>query len=315
MNSYIKIEKAGFATIQDSGRYLLGHFGYSVEGALDQFAYKMGNAILGNDLNEPSIEIMQSEFSMTSSVDVSICITGSPSAVKVNEEERFKWETILLKPNDKLKISSINGGTRVYIAIAGGLEVSYIHGSASYDGNINIGKKLQNNELVHLKSEPKNIIRLENKIEKKLIPEYNNRWTLRFCEGPESHIFKEHLEPFQLVDFRVSTENNNVGVRLEKFRLIKYKPLQTLSKGVVPGAIEITSSGQPIILNKGRGGTIGYPVIGCVAAVDLDKVGQLKPHDSVRFKFISFNEAIKDYKKKQNLIDTVYKNSKIINGL
>jgi len=53
-----KIIKSGiFDSIQDLGRYGYQQFGMPVSGAMDSYALRIGNRILGNKENEAGIEI------------------------------------------------------------------------------------------------------------------------------------------------------------------------------------------------------------------------------------------------------------------
>ncbi len=49
------------------------------------------------------------------------------------------------------------------------------------------------------------------------------------------------------------------------------------------GAVQVPENGEPIVLMADHPTTGGYPVIGCVASVDLPTLGQLRPGDLVRF--------------------------------
>ena len=56
-NYILKVLREGLiTTIQDIGFSNLQHLGITTGGAIDDFAYKLGNIILSNNLNTPSIE-------------------------------------------------------------------------------------------------------------------------------------------------------------------------------------------------------------------------------------------------------------------
>ena len=62
---------------------------------------------------------------------------------------------------------------------------------------------------------------------------------------------------------------------LEKYEL----PNEMMSSGVVPGTIQLTHEGQPIILLADAQTTGGYPRIAKVIDEDLDALAQFKPGD------------------------------------
>jgi allophanate hydrolase subunit 2 len=72
-----------------------------------------------------------------------------------------------------------------------------------------------------------------------------------------------------------------------------------VSEPVGPGAVQVTRDGQCIILGV-DGQTIGgYPKIAHVIRADLDRLGQLRPGQIIRFVPVSLEEAAKLYRKQQ----------------
>ncbi len=63
------------------------------------------------------------------------------------------------------------------------------------------------------------------------------------------------------------------------------------SSPTVPGAIQLTPSGEPIILGPDGALTGGYPVVAVVADADRDRVSLLAPGDEVGFRVIDVSEA------------------------
>ncbi|WP_156987334.1 biotin-dependent carboxyltransferase family protein [Bacillus sp. A134] len=315
MSDELLILESNIASIQDIGRYGLENYGFSINGALDQFAYKISNALLGNPLETPAIEVTAFNFALKSHVDISVCVTGAQAIVEADNEVMPQWETFILKKEKKLRISKIHSGMRVYINIAGGVNVPLIHGSASYDSMIGIGTKLTKGDTLSLNGSLTNCIRDKVRMPKDDIPGYQSPWKINVCPGPDVAIFKKHIKVFEEAKFRVSLESDNIGIRLEKYRLTKFSPQQNLSRGIIPGAIEITPHGQPIILHRGRGGTIGYPVIACISSADLDLAGQVRPHDTVRFTFISTDKAIEIYRKREKYIRQILDKSLELNDI
>ena len=62
-------------------------------------------------------------------------------------------------------------------------------------------------------------------------------------------------------------------------------------RGVVPGAIQLTPSGQPLVLMPDAGTTGGYPVIAVVVEADLAALGQLVPGADLAFTQIGLEAA------------------------
>lgn len=266
---------------------------------------------MGNDINTPAIEVNYFSFEMKADTDISICITGAPCNIEIDNKKEIQWNVFTLEKGQHLKIENIIRGSRVYICIANGIEVTYIHGSCSYDSTLNIGDKVETNQIIGLKKV--NLKREGYKLNKVLIPKYGTSWNINYCSGPDEDTFKKHRVFFEESQFEVSLNSNHVGIRLNNVKLKYFKPKNIVSRGIIPGAIEITPEGQPIILHRGRGGTIGYPVIGCVSTVDLDRIGQVRPGDKVFFKKISIDEAIEKQKMQNKQIKEVLRHSQKLN--
>jgi antagonist of KipI len=74
---------------------------------------------------------------------------------------------------------------------------------------------------------------------------------------------------------------------------------ELVSEPVCPGTVQVTRDGQCIILGV-DGQTIGgYPKIAQVISADLDKLGQLRPDERVRFEWTSLSDAETLYRRKQ----------------
>jgi len=65
--------------------------------------------------------------------------------------------------------------------------------------------------------------------------------------------------------------------------VVEWLDRQLISEPVGPGSVQVTRDGQCIILGV-DGQTIGgYPKIAQIISSDVDKLGQLRPGDSIRF--------------------------------
>ena len=103
--------------------------------------------------------------------------------------------------------------------------------------------------------------------------------------------------------FSVSREANRVGIRLVS-KLDEHK-IELPSEPATPGVIQWTPSGQLIILGP-DGPTIGgYPKIGVIIAADMNRVGQLRPDDSIEFHPVTVGEARQIARDEEQRIQTL----------
>src|SRR5262249_48899750 len=118
---------------------------------------------------------------------------------------------------------------------------------------------------------------------------------LRFLDGPQADWFR--ADDLLQRDFMVTPASNRMGVRLSGPALAL--PARELtSEPVCPGSVQVTRDGQCIILGV-DGQTIGgYAKIAQVISADLDRVGQLRPGESVNFARVTIVEAEAAYHKR-----------------
>jgi biotin carboxyl carrier protein len=90
--------------------------------------------------------------------------------------------------------------------------------------------------------------------------------------------------------FTVDAQSNRMGLRLNGPPVVP-DSADLISEGVVTGDIQVTGSGQPIVLLPGRATIGGYPKIATVIEADHDRLGQLRPGAAIRFVEISRAEA------------------------
>jgi len=101
----------------------------------------------------------------------------------------------------------------------------------------------------------------------------------------------ESRERFFREPYTAAPDSDRMGVRLAGPPLSLTVRTEMRSRGVLPGAVQVPSGGQPIVLGADCQTTGGYPVIAHVAAVDLPLLAQVRPGDRVRFRPVGLDEA------------------------
>lgn len=113
---------------------------------------------------------------------------------------------------------------------------------------------------------------------------------IRLTPGPESQWMKN---PDLLVSkpWKISKDSGPMGIRLETIgpKLIRNEQ-QMISSPVADGTVQLTPNG-PIVLMRSRQTVGGYPRIANVIEVDLDRLAQFRPGETVRFRGIEPDEA------------------------
>lgn len=278
------------ATVQDLGRPGYLAFGLSRGGAADRSALTEGAALLRQKTGHAALELvgMGGEFEATE--DMRIALTGAPMTASI-DGARVAWNASHLLPKGaRLQIASAQTGNYGYLHVGGGITAPQQLGAVSTHLAGGLGGPIKPGDRFAVGADEHGETGL------KLTPQ--NRFgggTARVVSSLQTEFFAAaELERFEATCFLRDTRGNRMGVRLisddEGFK--SDAGLSILSEVIVPGDIQITGDGTPFVLLSECQTTGGYPRIGSVIPADLPRVVQARPGESLRFSFVSLEEAV-----------------------
>lgn len=287
----LHIKKAGLlTTIQDSGREGFRHLGVPPGGWLDEKAAQNANALVGNPPETPVLEItMSGPIIKVVEGRCIISITGADISPVVDNNPVPINKRIEIHPGQVLSFGRLINGCRAYLAVHGEWNVARWLGSASAflqdPTNILPQSVLGKGQTIEIHTDLKTQ-RATNPIH--TIKQYVPPYRLRILPGPEYEwLGRVSVEGFLFGRHRASNSSSRMGIRLEDSipGTISHKGL--ISSGIIPGTIQITRSGECIILLKDAQTTGGYPRIANVISADMDTLAQIKPGDEIRFEIVN----------------------------
>jgi allophanate hydrolase subunit 2 len=110
--------------------------------------------------------------------------------------------------------------------------------------------------------------------------------------GPQDDFFEpDAIRTLLCAEYRVSSESDRMGYRLEGPQLVHARGYNIISDGVAAGSIQVPGARQPIALLMDRQPTGGYPKIATIVSADLAALAQTRPGSSVRFRAVTPEEA------------------------
>jgi allophanate hydrolase subunit 2 len=116
---------------------------------------------------------------------------------------------------------------------------------------------------------------------------------LRVIPGPQSEHFPSHaLDVLEQTRFIVSPQSSRMGYRLQGGPIPRLADQEMISDAAFTGAIQVPSSGEPILLMADRQTTGGYPQLAVVITADVPLAAQLAPGDWIEFRVCSRSEAV-----------------------
>ncbi len=307
---YVEVEKAGLlTTVQDRGRADHQVYGVSRSGAMDHFAMRVANLLVGNPEEAPVLEFTFTGPTLRFACDQVIAITGGDFTPLIDGRPVPKWQSLPVSRGTQLSLGRCRSGARGYLAVAGGIQVPPVMGSAAtflrggyggFEGRaLKAGDQLPVADLdgTHDAIRPRPVRR---RLAPELIPDYGRFRPVRVIPGPHVEAFlPEALERFWTGHFRISPASDRMGYRLRGPVLKHRERADILSTFIFPGAIQVPADGQPIVLMADCQVTGGYAVIGVVASVDLPYLAQRKPGDVLQFRPVSVAEAQQLWKKQE----------------
>ena len=272
-------------TVQDLGRRGLGRYGVSPNGAADRASLVAANRLVGNPDDAAGLEITLTGPRIRIHRAVTVALAGADLGASVNGEPLVPGRRRSLLPGDELAFAPRPDatGARAYLAVAGGIDVPVVMGSRSTDltagfGGVR-GRALWAGDRLGIGT-----ARRRDHAPLPSPTVLDRARPFRVRRGPQADRFsRETWSRFLRSPFTVSSESNRVGLRLTGVPIAPVDGADIVSEGIVTGAVQVTGEGQPIVMLPGHATIGGYTKIATVVDEDLDRLGQLRPGDVIRF--------------------------------
>ena len=273
--------------VQDQGRAGSTHQGVTVSGAVDREALALANLVVGNEPDAAALEVTMGGASLRFHGPAVIAIAGALAPADLEGHQLLPAEPYAVDNRDILQIGMAPRGARVIIGVRGGIDIEPELGSRSSDTLSGLGPApLRAGDTVPLHGPHAAIRSVQlDQLESRHLPAADEVCRLRITLGPRDDWFtSEAIDTLTGQQWLVSADSNRVGIRLQGAHPLERAVTGELdSEPVVIGAIQVPSSGQPVVFLADHPVTGGYPVIGSVIEQDLPLAAQLPPGALLRF--------------------------------
>lgn len=291
----LKVARAGMlTTVQDCGRWGFQDRGLPVCGAMDVYSHKHANRLVGNDPGDATLEVTLMGPEIEFEEPTMVAVTGAEFALNLDAGAVSANRQIVAPPGSRLRFGDRLRGARAYVAIAGGIAVAPFLGSrsthlASGTGGFQ-GRALKAGDCVPI-GEKATAEEGYGPGAAPFLPDGGAR--VRALPGPHLDRFgKDAFERLMSVRYRISPRSDRMGYRLEGSAIELQRQQELISCPMPVGGIQITPTGQPILLMADHATTGGYPLVGVVITADLPIAGQLAPGDWIAFEPCSLEVAL-----------------------
>jgi len=296
--SALEVLKPGtITTIQDLGRYGYQKYGVSVSGAMDKFALRVGNLLVGNDEGEAAIEVTIMGPKLGALQGLRLAFTGADLSPKINGVPAPMWQSLVAKEGDIISFGTPRSGCRAYLAIYGGIDIPLIMGSRSTHMRSKVGgfgRALTKGDVICVKKIVEGRVKdvFSNQLNKEQIPIYKSDWLIRVIPGPQSEYFASNgIKTFFEGEYWITPESDRMGYRLIGPQIEHRLGADIITDATPSGSVQVPGNGMPIILLADGQTTGGYPKIAVVISADQDQLAQAKPGDRIKFKKVNVFEA------------------------
>jgi antagonist of KipI len=301
----VSVLKPGLlSTLQDAGRAGHAAIGVGRAGAMDLPAWRLANALVGNRDGEAALECTLLGPTLRFEHAAWIAFTGAPIQARVGALELPPWTACHLPTGSILQLGGMASGCRSYLAVRGGFDVVTVLGSRSSDLHARLGhdggRALQAGDVLPVGDAGALREAVADDGVQVLPWRLDPQPWFDFAAAPIALLHGSHWPQLdddsqqRLYDstFHVDKHSNRTASRLDGQLLRLHAPLELISEAALPGTMQLPPSGQPIVLMAEAPVTGGYPRIGQVAAVDLPRLAQRRPGDTVCFRHATLEHAI-----------------------
>jgi biotin-dependent carboxylase-like uncharacterized protein len=294
----IALLRAGLlASVQDLGRPGFRDAGMPLAGAMDRVALTAANLLVGNDPGAAAVELTLVGGSWRFEADLLVAVAGADMAATLDGAPVDPWSSFLAPAGSTLAFKQAASGARTYLAVRGGVDVPLVMGSRSTYARAGVGG-LQGRLLASGDRLPVGRSGRDAPAPRSVRPEErppcDGGATLRVLLGPQDdHFTPEGIAMLFSAAWRVTPQNDRMGYRLEGPPVALRGAPDIITDPLVPGAIQVPGSGQPIIMGADAQTTGGYAKIATVIGPDLRLLGQARAGDLLRFSLTTQEAAVR----------------------
>jgi len=291
-----------FSTVQDLGRTGLRASGVGQSGAIDGWALRVVNTLIGNPPDAAAIEITLGHFSARFLADTVFAIGGADASARLDGTPLANWWVRTAHAGQTLSFGDVRHGMRSYLALAGGIDVPVVMGARATDlkggfGGLD-GRLLKAGDVLAAgqKAAPPVHTSGFGLATQRLNPYPELAADVPVLDFLPAASWPDYSDAAHRLlvsaDWTVSRQSNRLGALLDGPELTPRRRREQHSHGILPGVIQIPPSGRPMVQLCDGNTCGGYPLIGTLIAPHLHVFGQLRPGAKLRLRRVELVDAL-----------------------
>lgn len=306
----LEILDAGLlTTIQDLGRRGSQKYGVTVGGAMDTFALRAANRLVGNPEGNAAMEIRSSGVLMRVFEKSIVAVTGARFSLTVDERPVPMDTAVFMRPSQVLEFGAHSSGVWAYLAVNGGFDAPCVLGSRATDLRGNFGgwegRALKAGDQIDFGEHVFNLGRAGVTLSPEFARYYESPAPFAVVRGPHNDYFRaDAFAKFLNNDFAISESSDRMGLNL-RGHAVERLEVELMSCGVTRGVIQVPRDGNPIVLMADHQTAGGYPIIATVIRADLPRLAQKSIGEKISFREIKMEEAVSALAELERLISQI----------
>lgn len=263
------------ATFQDLGRAASLTMGVAPSGAFDLDSWRTANHLVGNDTagrvgGPVAIEVLVGGMELCALQAIAIGVAGAHPA------RRYE-----LEPGQQLSLPRIKRGLRTYVAVPGGFNVDRQLGSGSWDSAAELGPPpISTCQMLSSTDQPDHAPVLGAGPSRDQVPVGGD---VELWPGPHWQLAADSGFVAGEGEWVVTPQSSRAGIRLTRSMPARASFGSLSTTPTIPGTVQLLPDGDLVVFGPDGPVTGGYPVVGVVAREQLDRLGQTRPGQPVRF--------------------------------
>ena len=280
MSILATVRAPGLSTVQDGGRPGFTRVGVPTSGAFHRVRYLVATALLSGepDARRPAIELLDGTLSLDLAAATVLAVVG-PAELTMDGRRQAEGTAVLAPSGAVVEVAHAGPGP-AYVVLDGWAPPLTLDSAATDTFSRIGGGTLRPGDALAGEPTPDGLARVGAFHRAIIAPTGPVRVTEAGHRG---------LRAFVHATWTVSSVARS-GVRLAGGPIPASGSVASMP--LVPGAIQVTPSGEAVVLGPDGGLTGGYPVVGVVATADVDRLSLLQPGDALAFRAITIDEAV-----------------------
>ena len=272
-----------YTSIQDLGRFGFRRNGVPLSGVMDSYSARLANRLLGNSNQEAVMEITQIGPILHFKKKTEIAITGAGFSSTLNNHEIPLNTRTFVPENSILKFGLPDYGLRAYLSVLGGFNSGNKLGSYSQYSRITEKERIEKGDILSISSSEGIPIKTTASVKVSRLHFSSN--TIEVFTGPDYHLLPKTIQK-QILEAKltVGSESNRMAYMMKGWE--RFSAKEIITAPVQPGTIQLTPSGQCLVLMRDAQTTGGYARVLQLTKNSINRLSQKQAGTTLGFKLV-----------------------------